>query len=113
MRLGRSAFIKLNDVPMQWVTSLNIDVVMNTLWQLLKINGATPVSQIEKKFRPDGYTACIILKESHLVIHTWPEKKVMTIDLFFCGRFKFKKFMRDVKSMFRPAYGELEIVTRK
>lgn len=32
-----------------------------------------------------GYTGVIILSESHISVHTWPEKGYAAIDVFFCG----------------------------
>ena len=36
------------------------------------------------EFSPQGYTAFAILSESHMSIHTWPEKKLIAFDLFCC-----------------------------
>ena len=32
-----------------------------------------------------GYTAFLLLSESHASIHTWPEHGTATIDIFMCG----------------------------
>ena len=39
-------------------------------------------------FKPQGLTINILLKESHITIHTWPEKGKCTIDIFSCSDFK-------------------------
>ncbi len=36
------------------------------------------------QFAPHGATLIVLLEESHLSIHTWPEEKYMAIDLFSC-----------------------------
>ena len=36
------------------------------------------------QFAPHGVTGVLLLEESHLSIHTWPEKEYMAIDLFSC-----------------------------
>ena len=41
-----------------------------------------------KIFQPQGISINILLKESHLSIHTWPEKGKCSIDLFTCNKFK-------------------------
>ena len=39
------------------------------------------------KFDPQGVTAYALLAESHISIHTWPEKNVAKCDIFTCGVF--------------------------
>ena len=38
-----------------------------------------------KVFLPQGITGFALLAESHLSIHTWPEKGVAYCDIFTCG----------------------------
>ena len=37
------------------------------------------------EFKPQGVTAIAILAESHISIHTWPEKGLAMCDIFTCG----------------------------
>ncbi len=37
------------------------------------------------KFNPQGVTAFYILAESHISIHTWPEKGSAALDIYYCG----------------------------
>ena len=37
------------------------------------------------RFTPHGITGVLIVQESHLAIHTWPERGYAAIDLFTCG----------------------------
>ena len=37
------------------------------------------------KFEPQGVTCVAMLAESHISIHTWPEKKMAVCDVFTCG----------------------------
>ena len=37
------------------------------------------------KFDPQGVTAVALLAESHISIHTWPEKGMAVCDVFTCG----------------------------
>jgi S-adenosylmethionine decarboxylase len=39
------------------------------------------------KFQPYGVTAFLLLSESHISIHTWPENKFAAIDVFSCVPF--------------------------
>ena len=38
------------------------------------------------KFEPQGVTGYALLAESHISIHTWPEKGIAKCDIFTCGR---------------------------
>tara|TARA_Y100000310_G_C20578844_1_gene761926 strand:- start:603 stop:920 length:318 start_codon:yes stop_codon:yes gene_type:complete len=37
------------------------------------------------KFDPQGITGVVLLAESHIAIHTWPEINYSAIDIFTCG----------------------------
>ena len=34
---------------------------------------------------PGGVTATVLLAESHVCVHTWPEKKTVTLDVYVCN----------------------------
>ncbi len=34
---------------------------------------------------PGGITATVLLAESHLCVHTWPEQKAVTLDVYVCN----------------------------
>lgn len=36
-------------------------------------------------FEPQGATAALLLSESHLTAHTWPEEEYVAVDLFTCS----------------------------
>lgn len=37
------------------------------------------------KFSPQGVSGVVVISESHLAIHTWPELGYAAIDVFTCG----------------------------
>ncbi len=47
--------------------------------------GATVLDVSFRKFAPQGVSGVVIISESHLTIHTWPEHGYAAIDLFTCG----------------------------
>ena len=46
---------------------------------------ATLLNLSSHKFEPHGVTAIAMLAESHISIHTWPEKSMAVCDVFTCG----------------------------
>ncbi|MFT5087267.1 MAG: spermidine synthase [Candidatus Latescibacterota bacterium] len=47
--------------------------------------GASVLSAHFHRFSPQGITGVLSLRESHLAIHTWPERLFAAVDLFSCG----------------------------
>ena len=47
--------------------------------------GATIVQKCFHMFSPHGVSGVVIISESHLAIHTWPELGYAAVDLFTCG----------------------------
>jgi len=47
--------------------------------------GLTVVGVSSHQFRPQGATVAVLLAESHLAVHTWPEARFLTVDLYVCN----------------------------
>jgi len=47
--------------------------------------GATVVQSVFHRFSPQGVTGVVVLEESHLSVHTWPETGYAAADLYTCG----------------------------
>ena len=47
--------------------------------------GSTPLQASVYAFEPQGITGVILLAESHISIHTWPEIGFVAVDVFTCG----------------------------
>ncbi len=58
---------------------------MDALTRACEIAGATIVDRRGHHFSPYGVTAVVVIAESHLAVHTWPEYKYAAVDLFTCG----------------------------
>jgi len=46
---------------------------------------ATVVDSFVHQFSPFGVSGVVVIAESHLTIHTWPEYGYAAVDLFTCG----------------------------
>lgn len=47
--------------------------------------GATVVGTLFHTFAPQGVSGVVVVEESHLSIHTWPEHGYAAVDMFTCG----------------------------
>lgn len=47
--------------------------------------GATIISSTFHAFNPHGVSGVVVIAESHLAIHTWPEYAYAAVDVFTCG----------------------------
>jgi S-adenosylmethionine decarboxylase proenzyme len=63
----------------------NPDVVLRALEQACEVAGATIISRTGFNFSPYGVTSVVVIAESHLAVHTWPEYGYAAVDLFTCG----------------------------
>ena len=48
-------------------------------------SGMTIVGDSFHQFMPQGVTGTVLLAESHLAVHTWPEHGFVTIDVYVCN----------------------------
>ena len=46
---------------------------------------STVVGEAMHAYSPQGITGFILLAESHLSLHTWPELDYIAVDIFTCG----------------------------
>ena len=47
--------------------------------------GLTIVGDNFFQFEPQGVTGTVLLAESHLAVHTWPEAGFVTVDVYVCN----------------------------
>ncbi len=64
-----------------------------------------------------GITGVVIVSESHLTIHTWPERRYVNLDIFFCNYTrdnsrKARAVFREFKAIYRPTRMKLREVWR-
>lgn len=48
-------------------------------------SGLHVVGDVFHQFEPQGVTGTVLLAESHLAIHTWPESGFVTLDVYVCN----------------------------
>ena len=67
----------------------SVDALRELCLTICAAPGLTPVGQVFHQFgsaaAPAGATGAVILAESHLAVHTWPELNAVTLDLYVCN----------------------------
>ncbi|NQX69163.1 adenosylmethionine decarboxylase [Paenibacillus alba] len=61
------------------------DLLCKQMVQAAEASGATILSIQSKQFEPQGATVLLLLSESHMSIHTYPEKGFAALDCYTCG----------------------------
>lgn len=63
----------------------------------------TPLEINIHKFSPQGMTGVLLLAESHIAFHSWPEINYVGIDIFTCGNKAMPyKALEYLKKEFKP-----------
>lgn len=59
-----------------------------------------------------GVSGFVLIAESHISIHTFPEKRYLTLDIFSCKAFDREKAVEDVKRLFGVEKAEVRHLER-
>ena len=66
----------------------NLDKIKELLDFICKTNDFSVLEKVDYLFHPQGLTILYLLSESHISIHTFPEKKYIAFDLYTCREYK-------------------------
>lgn len=81
----------------------NLVVVENALRDAVDACGATLLHIHLHHFTPNGgISGVAVLAESHISIHTWPERKYAALDVFMCGNCQPSNSLAVLKNAFTP-----------
>jgi len=62
----------------------DLGLVTRAMLAAAEASGATVVTHSFHHFSPLGVSGVVIISESHLAIHTWPEHRFAAVDFFTC-----------------------------
>ena len=81
--LGKHLLVELSGCPSGL---LNDPAALEKyLVEAVQAGGGTILDSFFHHFQPQGVTGVVLIAESHLTIHTWPEHGYAAVDLFSCG----------------------------
>ncbi|HEY7536281.1 MAG TPA: adenosylmethionine decarboxylase [Thermodesulfobacteriota bacterium] len=63
----------------------DLERVKDCMLEAASYSGATVLGSSFHYFTPQGVSGVIVIAESHLAIHTWPEYEYAAVDIFTCG----------------------------
>jgi S-adenosylmethionine decarboxylase len=94
----------------QWLTDAT--QLLHFCRQEVRHSGLQAVAELAHTFAasaagPGGITATVLLAESHLCVHTWPEQQAVTLDVYVCNRGadhsgKAHSLMEALQGLFEP-----------
>ncbi|MFH5833897.1 adenosylmethionine decarboxylase [Halalkalibaculum sp. DA3122] len=81
--LGRQILVEYYDCDAEKLN--DVDFIESAFIEATKASKATIITHNFHKFSPHGVSGVIVIAESHVAIHTWPEYKYAAVDIFTCG----------------------------
>ena len=63
----------------------NSELLEKSLTEAVHRAGATIVNCTFHRYNPQGVSGVVVIAESHMSIHTWPEYGYAAVDFFTCG----------------------------
>ena len=81
--LGKHLLLELKGCNKEVLNDLSF--LRETLLTAASEAGATVLGESFHRFNPQGVSGVVVITESHLFIHTWPEYGYAAADIFTCG----------------------------
>ena len=81
--LGKHLLLELKDCDKDVLNDLSF--LKGSLLAAATEAGAIVLGESFHQFNPQGVSGVVIIAESHLFIHTWPEYGYAAADIFTCG----------------------------
>lgn len=82
----------------------DLELVDDTLREAVDVAGATLLHMHLHHFTPNGgISGVAVLAESHISIHSWPERRYAALDVFMCGDAQPDLVVPVLRRAFRPS----------
>ncbi|MEA2051222.1 MAG: adenosylmethionine decarboxylase [Euryarchaeota archaeon] len=88
----------------------DVMLIERILRKAAKMMDLTLLETVSHKFTPQGMTAVVLLAESHIAVHTYPEENTIFVDMASCGCKDAKMALEFMGDMLE---GKVEIVMDK
>lgn len=101
---------------------LDASLLLSTCAQAVRDAGLQAVGQLAHAFPatahgPGGVTITVLLAESHLCVHTWPEQRAVTLDVYVCNfggdqSPRAHALLNALLTLFQPGHVEQHVLLR-
>ncbi|MEW6013978.1 MAG: adenosylmethionine decarboxylase [Candidatus Zixiibacteriota bacterium] len=81
--LGRHLLAELSDCNAAILN--HQEELQRIMLEAARHSGATVVDSVFHHYNPQGLSGIVVIAESHISIHTWPEYGYAAVDCFTCG----------------------------
>jgi len=81
--LGRHILVEYYDCNLELLNEQ--EYVERIFVEAAQLAKATIVKSVFHKFSPHGVSGVVVIAESHIAIHSWPEYGYAAVDIFTCG----------------------------
>ena len=81
--LGRHLIVEVWDADPRLLD--DVQALERLLLEAARAANATVLQSVFHRFSPYGVSGVVVIAESHLTIHTWPEYGYAAVDIFTCG----------------------------
>ena len=78
----------------------DIEKIRNHMLTAAGTIGAVVMGETFHRFTPRGVSGAVVISESHLAIHTWPESGYVAIDIYTCGGLDPNPAVRELANSF-------------
>ncbi len=82
--LGRHVIAELSNCDSKILD--NLELLEECVNEAVRLSGATIVRSVFHRYSPQGVSGVVVIAESHLSLHTWPEYSYAAVDFFACGQ---------------------------
>ena len=98
--MGHHVLVSLYGIAFNLLDDLN--GIRSAFDEAVQVCGATVLNKFSHQFHPQGVTIVYALAESHISIHTFPERGSCAIDVYTCGDMNSMDGMKVLIEHFNP-----------
>jgi S-adenosylmethionine decarboxylase len=108
--LGKQLVLELYECPLEIID--NQHIVEQALLATAAAIQATVVDIVFHKFSPQGVSGVVVIMESHIAIHTWPEYGYAAVDIFTCGDMDLSPSVEVIRTLLQAGRVEEQLIFR-